>query len=355
MPEPIRYGIIGTGVMGCEHILNLKLMDDATVTAIADPNETSREWGRQVAGEHVEVYVDYRDLLRRAPVDAVVVATPNFTHYDVLQDVLRTHKHVLIEKPLCTEVEQCHRVVAAAATHPGIVWVGMEYRYMRAVGRLIEAVRAATVGRLWMIAIREHRFPFLPKVDNWNRFNRNTGGTLVEKCCHFFDLMNLIAAQRPLRVYASGGRDVNHLDETYDGQTPDIIDNAFTIVDYEHGVRAMLDLCMFAENSLHEVEITATGERGKVQAFEPGHELVICRRDGSAPLRETFDLDAAVRSAGAHHGSTFFEQRAFMDAIRSGSNPAVTVEDGALAVAVGAAAERSIREKRSVELSELGF
>lgn len=45
MPEPMRYGIIGTGMMGCEHILNLKLMDDVTVSAIADSNETSRGWG----------------------------------------------------------------------------------------------------------------------------------------------------------------------------------------------------------------------------------------------------------------------------------------------------------------------
>src|SRR5262249_47876031 len=163
-------------------------------------------------------------------VDAVVIATPNFSHFDVLQDVLRTRKHVLVEKPLCTEVEHCRRIAAAAAAHPAVIWVGMEYRYMRPVARLIDAVTAGHVGRLWMVAIREHRLPFLPKVDNWNRFNRNTGGTLVEKCCHFFDLMNLITGQRPERVYASGGRDVNHLDESYGGQTPDILDNAYTVV-----------------------------------------------------------------------------------------------------------------------------
>ena len=50
------------------------------------------------------------------------------------------------------------------------------------------------VGTLQMLSIREHRFPFLPKVGDWNRFSRNTGGTMVEKCCHFFDLMRLIIA-----------------------------------------------------------------------------------------------------------------------------------------------------------------
>jgi predicted dehydrogenase len=100
-----------------------------------------------------------------------------------------------------------------------------------------------------MVAMREHRFPFLVKVDNWNRFSENTGGTLVEKTCHFFDLMNLILRERPVRVMASGAQDVNHLDEEYDGRTPDILDNAFVIVDYPSGARALLDLCMFAEDS----------------------------------------------------------------------------------------------------------
>lgn len=53
---------------------------------------------------------------------------------------------------------------------------------------------------------------------NWNRFNINTGGTLVEKCCHFFDLMRLFAGSVPVRVMASGAIDINHKDELYDGK-----------------------------------------------------------------------------------------------------------------------------------------
>ena len=167
------------------------------VVAIADSDATSRSWGRLAVGRDVEVYEDYRELLRRARVDAVVVATPNFTHHEVLRAIFETRIHALVEKPLCTEIEQCLAVVEAAARHPGVLWVGMEYRYMRPVARLVEEVHGGAVGRLVMLAIREHRFPFLKKVGDWNRFNRNTGGTLVEKCCHFFDLMNVIVGARP--------------------------------------------------------------------------------------------------------------------------------------------------------------
>ena len=117
-------------------------------------------------------------------------------------------------------------IAKAAEDYPALFWVGLEYRYMPPVTRFIERVQAGETGAVRMMSIREHRFHFLPKVGDWNRFNRNTGGTLVEKCCHFFDLMNLIADSRPVRVMASGAQDVNHLDESYDGEVPDILDNA---------------------------------------------------------------------------------------------------------------------------------
>lgn len=355
MSEIVRYAVIGTGMMGCEHIRNIALVPGARLVAIADPHEESRRWGRLAAGEGVEVYASARELLTKAAVDAVVVATPNHTHYPVLRDVFETRTHVLVEKPLCTTVEDCFRVVEAAARHPGLVWVGMEYRFMRPLWRLVEEVRSGTIGRLRMLAIREHRYPFLRKVGDWNRFSRNTGGTLVEKCCHFFDLMNLLTQQRPVRVYASGAMDVNHLDERYGGETPDILDNAYVTVDYHDGARTLLDLCMFAENSRNEMEVVATGDRGKAEASLPAHELVLTRRDRDEPATIRFRVDPRAKQAGAHHGATFLEHVAFLAAIRGGGPPIVSAEDGALAVGVGAAAERSVRERRPVELRELGF
>jgi predicted dehydrogenase len=235
-----------------------------------------------------------------------------------------------------------------------VTWVGLEYRYMPPVARLIRAVHDGEIGRLRMIAVREHRFPFLQKVGDWNRFNRNTGGTLVEKCCHFFDLMNHIAASRPARVVASGAQDVNHLTERYDGEVPDIIDNAFVIVEYDNGVRASLDLCMFAEGSINSEELSAVGDTGKAEAFLPSKELRIGGRvGGSAGVTTTTVTDDRVLWEGFHHGSSFLEHLAFLDACRRGSSPAVSLDDGLWSVAVGVAAQLAIDERRSVELAEV--
>jgi predicted dehydrogenase len=272
----VRYGIIGAGMMGTEHLWNLQHLPGAVVTAAADPVEAQLEWIVAAAGdegERIATFTDHRELLDSGLVDAVVVVSPNHTHHNIVLDVLeRPGMHALVEKPLCTTVADCQEVVDAARHHDGVVWMGLEYRYMPPVARLAAAVAAGEVGRVHMVAIREHRFPFLPKIGDWNRFNRNTGGTLVEKCCHFFDLMNLLTGDTPVAVMASGGQAVNHLDETYDGEVPDIDDHALVIVEYAGGARASLDLCMFAEGSKNQEEVSVVGDCGKVVARVAGRE-----------------------------------------------------------------------------------
>ncbi|MDA8356335.1 MAG: Gfo/Idh/MocA family oxidoreductase [Actinomycetota bacterium] len=354
----IRYGIIGTGMMGLEHFRNLGAVDGVEVTAMADPDEGSRQSARstaEMAGRPVpEMFSDHRELLASGLCDAVVVASPNMTHAAVLLDVLAAGIHVLVEKPLCTTVADCEKVVAAAEDFGGVAWVGLEYRYIPPVAALIDRVRDGVVGDLRMMAIREHRYPFLPKVGNWNRFNRNTGGTLVEKCCHFFDLMNLVIGRDPVRVMASGAQDVNHLDERYTGEMPDIIDNAMVIVEYEGSARASLDLCMFAEASRNQEELSVVGDLGKVEAFVPsGIVRTGQRARGPWGVTEEVPTDDRIQHEGFHHGSSYLEHLDFLSAIRSGTPAQVSLADGLLSVAVGAAAQQSIAEHRAVEMSEV--
>jgi myo-inositol 2-dehydrogenase / D-chiro-inositol 1-dehydrogenase len=361
----LRFGVIGTGMMGGEHLRNLAALPGAEVVAIADPDERSRSWGREASPQGVAVFADHSRMIGEVELDAVVVASPNHTHREVLEAVWGTGLHVMVEKPLCTTVADCREVRDRAGRHTGMVWVGLEYRYMPAINQFIGRIRAGDAGRPWMLSIREHRFPFLDKVGNWNRFNHNTGGTLVEKCCHFFDLMNLTLGERPVRVYASGGQDVNHLDESYGGEVPDILDNAFVTVDYPSGARAMLDLCMFAEGSRWEQELVVVGDRGKVEAHLPNFmevargrasELVVGERGPDWPVSEfPVSEDPRVLHQGGHHGASYLELLAFTEAVRSGGSAEVTVEDGLWSVAMGEAAHRSIDEGRPVALEELGL
>ena len=349
----LRYGIIGTGMMGVEHINNLLAIDDVDVVAFADPDAGSLQNATALVPE-AAAYVDYRQMIVDSVCDAVVVASPNMTHIDVLTDLLDTDLHVLVEKPLCTTVEDCYTVLDLAEGRKAVTWVGLEYRYMPPIARLIDEVAAGTVGRPRMISIREHRFPFLEKVGDWNRFSRNTGGTLVEKCCHFFDLMCRVMPGQPVRVMASGGQDVNHIDERYDGETPDILDNAFVIVDFDDGGRGLLDLCMFAEATHNQEELSVVGALGKIEALVPDNIVKIGRRGTHyiGDVETHIVADKRVAYEGLHDGSSYLEHLRFRDAIRSGHAPEVTLQDGLLSVVIGVAAHRSIDEARPVQLAE---
>lgn len=361
----LRYAIIGSGMMGQEHIRNICLLPGVEIAAVSDPDDGMREQAAALAGPGARAFTDHRALLAANLADVLVIASPNHTHRDILIDVMGSDLPILVEKPLCSTPQESAQILAAAAHRCAPIWVAMEYRYMPPVARLIEEVRRGAAGRLRMITIREHRYPFLHKVGAWNRFSRRTGGTLVEKCCHFFDLMRLVAGSEPVRVYASGGQDVNHLDERYDGERPDPLDNAYVIVDFANGVRAMLELCMFAEGSWFQEHIAAIGDAAKIEAFVPGPsrfwpdqrerkaELVISPREPKNPRLEIVEVDPMILAAGDHHGSTFYQHRLFREMVLGGGLPEVSLEDGLKSVQMGAAAERSAKTGEPVTLALL--
>jgi len=369
MVDVLRYGLIGAGMMGREHVRNLAIIPGSRIAALSDPDEGSRAEGAKAIGGDVKLFSDHRALLESREIDAVLIASPNDTHKAILEDVFAAPEPLAVfcEKPICTRIEDVQALARAAKSHKAPIWVGMEYRYMPPLAELIGHVRDGSVGRLRMLTMREHRFPFLPKVGDWNRFSRRTGGTLVEKCCHFFDLMRLIVQDEPVRVYASGAADVNHRDERYGGETPDILDNAYAVGDFRSGARAMLDLCMFADDSYWQEEVAAVGDKGKVECFIPSSkrfwpdkserqaEIVVSPRENKGPVRRPVEVDADVLKAGEHHGATFFQHQKFRRAVLEGAPVEVTVEDGLKAVVIGLAAERSAAEKRVVEIDGLTF
>lgn len=362
----IRYGLIGAGMMGQEHMRNLALLDGAEVSGIVEPDQAMRDAALGLAPT-ARAYEDMDAMLASGACDAVLVVSPNDTHAGIMQQLLATDKPILVEKPLATTSADCRDLLNMAKGRLAPVWVAMEYRYMPPMQRLMQAVDQGAAGTPRMMSIREHRFPFLEKVGDWNRFNARTGGTLTEKCCHFWDLMRLVLKSDPVRVYASAGVDVNHRDERYYGRMPDIIDNAYVIVDFESGARGMLDLCMFAEGSFWQESVAVTGEKARLEAFVPGParfsrdgqereaEFVMSIRALKEEIRETVHVDPNVLAAGDHHGSTFFQHEKFLDLVRTGQgSPEVTLQDGYWSVLVGEAAEESARSGEAIDLRGKG-
>ena len=343
-------------MMGCEHIRNLQAIADCEVVAYADPHDSSRVNAAKLL-PNASAFEDYEQMLAAEKLDVVVIATPNHTHRNVLEDVLLSGVHVLVEKPLCISTQECREIIALekeTRTPTRVVWVGLEYRYMAPTARIIDECLKGGAGSIKMISIREHRFPFLKKVGDWNRFSKNTGGTLVEKCCHFFDVMILLANSKPISVFASGGQDVNHLNESYEGSIPDILDNAYVIVEFANGIRGALDLSMFAEGSLNEQEICVVGDEAKIEALITESKIRIGKRNlgASGVVEISVRHDEGV-VPGFHAGASYVEHLAMQKAIRQNLPTGVSLEHALMSVAVGQAAHLSIAERRRVDLSEV--
>jgi predicted dehydrogenase len=393
--QTIRYGFIGCGMMGQEHLRNLGMIEGAVVAAIFEPDSAMQKLAETLAPS-AAFELSFDALLARTDIDAWVMTSPNHCHAEQLAAVMsKNPKPMLLEKPACINLSEINALQAilnkacsslnSAKLPP--VWTAMEYRYMPPITRLIEeAHNASYTGEAVMFSIREHRYPFLTKVGDWNRFNRNTGGTLVEKCCHFFDLMRHVMQANPIRVYASGGQNHNHLDEAYAGETPDILDNAYVVLDFPNGRRAMLELCMFAEGSRYQEELCVVGVRGKLDCKVPGPGRFWPSELGDAPVAQltvsqrhktgaegwtnnpsivavplkTLDIpvDKALLAAGDHNGSTFYQHQKFFamagrwTAGDQSASPDVSLQDGLQAVLIGLAAEQSAKTGMAISLLE---
>ncbi|MGI9368830.1 MAG: Gfo/Idh/MocA family protein [Ruegeria sp.] len=364
MNRTINYGLVGCGMMGQEHLRNIALLQGTRVAGIFEPDPDMANAAQAIAAE-AQMVSSISDLLAIEDLDCIIITSPNNLHVDQICEIASTRPlPLLVEKPVFTDPSDAERLIEIEKTYPQPIWVAMEYRYMPPITALI-AEAEATRGGVRMLTIREHRFPFLEKVGNWNRFNRNTGGTFVEKCCHFFDLMRLILKSDPVRVSASGGQAVNHLDETYDGQTPDILDHGYVIVDFASGARAMLELCMFAEGAQYQEEISAIGPAAKIEALVPGPgrfwpehlgdapvpQLIVSPRDPKGPVSKDIPVDPRLLEAGDHNGSTFYQHEGFLALVRGQRTaPEVSLRDGMWAVKTGLAAQEALTKGCTVTL-----
>jgi predicted dehydrogenase len=190
------------------------------------------------------------------------------------------------------------------------------------------------IGRLGMLSAHEVRVPF-PRGHYYRQ--AESGGTLLEKDCHDFDIFNWYADADPVRVAAFGGQRVLDRD-------PDVLDHATVVVEYENGVKGTLELCLYAPFSQPtDRRYELRGTEGLVRSGADPGRLDVFDREGHDTLR--------VGDTDDEHGGADF--RMWLDVLRTlagESEPPATATDAKRAAAVAIGAERAIRENRVVEI-----
>jgi len=268
--EAIRLGFIGVGGMGSGLLKTFRGMPDVRVAAVCDVYEPHLLRAKEAAGGKVEAYGDFRRVLDRKDVDAVVVATPD--HWHAIPTILacQAGKDVYCEKPLAGRIAEGRAMADAAAKFSRVTQMGNLIHAGENYRRVVEVVRSGVLGpifktKVWMAGHRQgigspadsapppgldYDFwlgpaplrPFNPNrfTFNWRYFWDYGGGYLTDFVCHIVDLVHwAMEVDAPSTISATGGRYV----ERDNAETPDTLEVLYHYPKGDHGFTMVWSQC----------------------------------------------------------------------------------------------------------------
>lgn len=210
-----RYAVVGTGhraQMYVEAILG-EHAEVASLVAWCDVNPGRMDfYDDQViaaGGRALPRYTPDRlePMIAERAVDVAIVTSPDHTHADLVSRALRAGADVVVEKPLTIDAEGCRTIDAAVAGTGRQVVMTFNYRYSPRNSSLKEVISSGRIGQVTSVHF-EWALDTMHGADyfrRWHRYKDRSGGLLVHKSSHHFDLVNWWLADTPVRVYARGG------------------------------------------------------------------------------------------------------------------------------------------------------
>lgn len=234
--DTVQYGIIGVGSRGWYHTKHLNKIDTGRCTALCDIDQAHLDRAAQTIGTNPAKFKDYRELLGRKDVDAVIIATPLFLHFPITKDSLQAGKHVFCEKSLVFKPEEVHQLRALAKEHSKqILQVGLQRRYSRFYQAVYDMVQKGVLGEVTHMQAQWHRnpgwkmttYPDLAeqKLKNWRLYKEYSGGMSAELASHQLDVADWMFGSGPEYVIGVGDHSF-----IFDGR--DIMDNIQMIYKY---------------------------------------------------------------------------------------------------------------------------
>lgn len=330
----VGFGLIGCGDIGRLRADALASVDGCRLSAV---NDLDHDRAKSLAGQHgCAVESDWRDLLAREDVDAVIVSTPPSLHAEMSIDALQKGKHVLCEKPLARNPEECRAMVEAADAGGALLATGFNYRFYPSVKLARQLLDSGAIGDVDHIrsyagySAAEHSHEWLHDVEVMG------GGALRDNGIHLIDLTHYFLGE----VEAAKGY-VSNAVWRFDGCE----DNGFVMLRGRGGNVATLH-ASWTEYRGYRFEIEIYGTRGliRVSCFPMITEVLAAESPGQRPRRKRhlFPLVHILEHLRSYRWvvTRSFEEElgAFRDAIRGAATPLASGHDGRVAVEIAAAA-----------------
>jgi predicted dehydrogenase len=214
----VRCALVGTGSRSEMYVRAIvgQHADVAELAALSDLNPGRVQYYQDLAGElsggkaaPLATFEPHRlaEFIAESGIDRVIITTPDYTHADFIVTALEAGADVVVEKPLTIDAEGCRRITEAVAKTGRNVVVTFNYRYSPRNSALKEIIQSGVLGKVtsvdfsWMLDT-VHGADYFRR---WHREKANSGGLLIHKASHHFDLVNWWIDDVPVRVFASGG------------------------------------------------------------------------------------------------------------------------------------------------------
>ncbi|MEM1295605.1 MAG: Gfo/Idh/MocA family oxidoreductase [Verrucomicrobiota bacterium] len=342
----MKFGLLGAGWFGrTAHLANLQAMPEAIPYAASSRSEASLAAARELSGPELRTSTNWKDVLEMDEIEAVIIALTNDLHFEACLAAFEAGKHVLCEKPLGLTIDQCDQMIAASIAAGKTLQVGHEMRFQRLYQKMQAMIVAKSIGDLQLMWCREYRGPMRP---GWRSSEALTGGMILEKNSHHFDLFNWMIDTSPVRVLATGGRNVL--------KDREVLDNAQVIVEYENDRRATLEVCLFAPYG-GECEVGAIGDLGRIDTRN--QDLFLSHQRFDLPDRTEMQIADSETDANFVDGSGRIDRgirpelEHFVQCCRTGKAPLTDGPSAKMSVALCLAAQESIKRIEAVEVAEL--
>lgn len=318
MAETVGFGVIGTGVWGETHLMAYADHPGARLACICDVNEElvrsrAAEFGAQ------SWTTDYRELLARADVAAVSIVTPDFLHREIAVAAAEAGKHILIEKPMATTVEDC-RAIIDAATRAGVkLMVDFHNRWNPAMWDVHQAIVQGEVGEPQMMSLRLNDTIYVPTTMlSWG--GRSTVVWFLGS--HSVDLVRWLFNDEVKRVYSVARSRVLKAKGI---DTPDYF---HTILELERGGVAHVENCWIMSDGMPTVfdfKLELCGSEGTLLADVSSHRMV---QQFNARGGAYLDVIGRTQIQGRAGGFAINSIQHFADCVINDTEPVVTAEDG---------------------------
>lgn len=191
----LAIGIVGLGRMGTYHLETWEHVEGAQVVAVAEPNADLAH--ERIGRRPIAHFAHHRELVSRSDVDAICITAPSAQHANIALDAIAAGKHVLVEKPIATTLEDGLRMAAAARAAGVKLMVGHVERFNPAVGKLAALIAEGRIGRVF----RAHATRVGPMP-----LRIQDAGVAIDLATHDLDIMQFVLGRDISRVYAEGAQ-----------------------------------------------------------------------------------------------------------------------------------------------------